>query len=52
MTYTSLFHDNVLLSQRVITYIAMTFWQLVFIACFALLCYLFYTVTLPDNRRF
>jgi hypothetical protein len=52
MTYTSLLHDNVLLSQRVITYIAMMFWQLVFIACISLISYLFYKVTLPDNRRF
>jgi len=52
MTYTALLSDNVLLSQRLINYLAIMFWQLVFIACISLIAYLFYKVTLPDNRRF
>lgn len=52
MTYTALLSDNVLLSQRLINYLAMMFWQLVFILCFSLIAYLIYRVTKPDNRRF
>mgnify|MGYP006932316080 CR=1 FL=1 len=52
MTYSAFLNDNVLLSERLISYVSMMFWQLVFIACLSLISYLFYTVFLPDNRRF
>jgi hypothetical protein len=52
MTYSAFFNDDVLLSARFISHLSMIFWQMVFIACFLLISYLFYTVFLPDNRRF